>query len=289
MINENKTLELFDYISNSLFKGSNKKIIRDCDNCGKSDEVMFKSYNKQKYPNLCKICSHHVNPHPNYGKSMSYEQKEKISKTKKDKNLIGELNPNWKGGKVIKVCELCGKEFEVKPSAIGKFCSNKCHNKWMSINQNGSNNPSWKGGNIIKICEWCGNEFKSIPSQNHKFCSRKCLGIWRSKNIRRENHPNWKGGFNKYCYKFNELCREQNRDKYNRKCFICDKTEKINSQRLSVHHIDMNKNQGCKSEWKLVPLCKSCHGIVHNELWKFRIKYLINNEVIINDNKYTSG
>lgn len=86
-----------------------------------------------------------------------------------------------------------------------------------------------------------------------------------------------------YCPKFNELCRESNREKYGRECFICGKDEEDNitsldiHQKLSVHHIDMNKNQGCNdTDWSLVPVCLNCHGKIHNDLWKNRIKYLIN-------------
>ena len=100
-----------------------------------------------------------------------------------------------------------------------------------------------------------------------------------------ENHWNWKGGMedDKYCDKFNDECKENNREKYDRKCFLCGKTESKNGRRLSVHHEDMNKNQGCDGfDWSLVPLCMNCHGTVHGgmkntELWHARIIYLRNN------------
>lgn len=80
----------------------------------------------------------------------------------------------------------------------------------------------------------------------------------------------------KYCSKFNESLKTKIRNKYNRKCFICDKNEEDNGRRLDVHHIDMNKNQGCDSEWKLIPVCMNCHHRVHNKLWEYRLKYLLN-------------
>lgn len=65
-----------------------------------------------------------------------------------------------------------------------------------------------------------------------------------------------------YCEKFNDECRESNRNKYNRQCFICDKPESQNitstgkQRKLSVHHVDMNKDQGCNNtKWKLIPVC----------------------------------
>ena len=79
----------------------------------------------------------------------------------------------------------------------------------------------------------------------------------------------------KYCTKFNESCREHNREKYDRLCFICNKSENDNGRKLSVHHVDMNKQQGCDSDWKLVPVCSQCHNKLHTKLWEMRIKYLI--------------
>lgn len=87
-----------------------------------------------------------------------------------------------------------------------------------------------------------------------------------------------------YCPDFNNKCRESNREKYNRCCFLTGipESENITStnkqQRLSVHHVDMDKGQGCNDiRWKLVPLSLKCHGRVHNELWESRIIWLLSN------------
>jgi len=84
-----------------------------------------------------------------------------------------------------------------------------------------------------------------------------------------------------YCYKWNNDCRENNRNKYNRECFFCGKSEEDNGIKLSVHHADYNKNQGCDNtpSWKLIPLCNQCHGITggkieNRKLWEARILYL---------------
>ena len=82
----------------------------------------------------------------------------------------------------------------------------------------------------------------------------------------------------KYCPKFNEACKESNREKYGRRCFICNKTEKANGQKLSVHHVDMDKAQGCESNWKLVPLCKHHHATAHNDEIIARLGYMIKGE-----------
>jgi len=84
-----------------------------------------------------------------------------------------------------------------------------------------------------------------------------------------ENHHNWKGGITDkpYCEKWTEELREEVRDKYDRKCYLCGKDEKDNitkkgkQWKLSVHHIDEDKGQGCDGKpWKLVPLCLHHHN-----------------------------
>lgn len=88
----------------------------------------------------------------------------------------------------------------------------------------------------------------------------------------------------KYCSDWDKKCKESNREKYDRQCFLCGLPEEENitsngkQQHLSVHHYDMNKMQGCdKIKWKLVPLCVHCHGFSHTKLWSARIKWLIEN------------
>jgi len=75
-------------------------------------------------------------------------------------------------------------------------------------------------------------------------------------------NPNWKGGLKKqlYCYKFNNKLKEQIRDAFGRKCYLCPTLEADNGKRLDVHHADYNKGQGCGHEWNLLPLCIRCHA-----------------------------
>ena len=82
----------------------------------------------------------------------------------------------------------------------------------------------------------------------------------------------WDGFGSIYCDLWCEELREYIRNKYNRQCFICNKTEGENGQKLGVHHIDYNKNCGCDgTDCRLVPLCKSCHGKTTSgdrEMWE---------------------
>lgn len=91
----------------------------------------------------------------------------------------------------------------------------------------------------------------------------------------------------KYCPLFNERCRESNREKYDRRCFLSGLSEEenldknCNIRKLSVHHVDMDKMQGCDGKrWKLVPLSMEYHRKTHGKdckLWETRIIWLLNN------------
>lgn len=83
-----------------------------------------------------------------------------------------------------------------------------------------------------------------------------------SKSRSGKNNPAWQGGisFEPYCINFNNKIKEQIREEFNRKCFLCGKNEQKNNAKLSIHHIDYNKNQGCNGlDWLLIPVCRSCH------------------------------
>lgn len=94
-----------------------------------------------------------------------------------------------------------------------------------------------------------------------------------------------------YCPLFNKECRESNREKYGKRCFLSgiSELENITSTgkqwKLSVHHVDMDKMQGCNGKrWKLIPLSIGWHIKVHTELWKSRIIWLLEN--VWNNNEY---
>ena len=99
-----------------------------------------------------------------------------------------------------------------------------------------------------------------------------------------EKASNWKGGISRlpYCNKWTKSKREEIRNKYDRKCFICNLDEKDNITktgkiwRLSVHHIDGDKEQGCNDKpWFLVPLCMKCHGkTINKKTCEYWIKYI---------------
>lgn len=228
MILEEETYKKFGYYPSEISYRAKMTVIAKCEDCCKIREVQ-----KGSYRDLCASC---------------------VRK--------GERNANWKP-KVELICEYCGISFMLLPSEIrggrGTYCSNYCKYKAMEGKYKGEKGPTWVLRSQ-KRCEYCGREFETDPrQQNKRFCSVSCLGSFHSG----ENHPNWKEGasFEPYCHRFNGEIKEKVRGYYGRRCFKCDKTEEENNERLCVHHVDFNKNQGCDShKWKLIPLCRSCHS-----------------------------
>ncbi len=88
---------------------------------------------------------------------------------------------------------------------------------------------------------------------------KKISAVVLSMKIRGPKCGMWKGGisFGEYCPKFNNRLKEEIREAFGRRCFICGAPE--NGYKLHVHHCDYNKGQGCGKRWNLVPLCRSCH------------------------------
>jgi hypothetical protein len=175
----------------------------------------------------------------------------------------GEVSFSWKEH-IKKKCLICGKIFEVVPAlSTQKYCSTACRDKS-------------REKRIETFCSSCGKKIRIFAFENiykHHYCSRKCEWNGISLFYSGKNAAGWKGGisFSPYCPKFNDKTKEGIREKYNRRCFICGKSEAENKRRLSVHHINYDKKQGCnKKRWLLVPLCHSCHSKTnHNrDFWE---------------------
>lgn len=196
---------------------NNKEYLKTCPICGKQ----FSTSNKRRKTcsRECAVASIRLSRKKVISKpcivcgkeflSVPHKNKKTCSSECHRKSLSGEKHCNWKGGKVKKVCLVCGKIFYVKQcrEQTARFCTQRCAREYLS----GSNHPLWKGGKVTKICDQCGKEFKVTPALTDKsrFCSRKCTHKWVSENLhgeknpkhgkplfklRGENNPNWKGG-----------------------------------------------------------------------------------------------
>lgn len=128
-----------------------------------------------------------------------------------------------RGEKEIKICSICGKEFEALVSQHRKYCSKECHNK---SKQTGHDIICDNCGTVfhrrqyhidrqikkeqnnfcclqcqkeylhkqrfeIRECEICGNQFEVSKLSSQRFCSVECQKKWQS-TIVKELNPNFK-------------------------------------------------------------------------------------------------
>lgn len=79
-----------------------------------------------------------------------------------------------------------------------------------------------------------------------------------------ESNPNWHGGISSEPYgeEFNEELKEDVKEIYGFKCYICHITEEKSLEEIGrvliIHHIDFNKKNNQIEN--LIPLCYRCHG-----------------------------
>ncbi len=174
----------------------------------------------------------YINGHNNKGKHFSEEHKQKISES----NILPHM----------------GKTSPMKGKNYGEEFKEKCRQRQLG-------KPSCMKGKKHKST--------SIEKLRNSLRGRQA---W-NKGVYGERNSMWKGGISKlpYCEKWTFKLREEVRNIYKRKCFLCDLDEDNNitkngkRQLLSVHHIDGDKEQGCNGKkWFLVPLCRKCHGKV---------------------------
>jgi G:T-mismatch repair DNA endonuclease (very short patch repair protein) len=98
------------------------------------------------------------------------------------KRIKGKNHPNWRGGKVKRICVICGKSFDVKQNVVlkgyGFCCSRKCSGIYNAERQEGRNNPMWNGGKAKRICKNCGRIFfvkqNIIMKGEGLYCSHFC-------------------------------------------------------------------------------------------------------------------
>lgn len=113
---------------------------------------------------------------------------------------------------------------------------------------------------LAKVAKCYGCDVKTIVKYMDKY---NITMRNYSESQQGELSRNWKGGISNrmYCYKFNDNIKEDIRISFNRRCFICGKSESANGRKLDVHHITYGKMDGCNGQRiNLIPLCKSCHA-----------------------------
>ncbi|MFA5458937.1 MAG: NUMOD3 domain-containing DNA-binding protein [Synergistaceae bacterium] len=190
------------------------------------------------------------------GKPRSEETKRKISLSKKG-------TPPWNKGKSF------SEEARQKMSEAKR--GNKC-----ALGHTLSDDSKKRISNAIKGRH--PTEETRQKLRNRMPWNKGRTGIYSEDYLKRlsdaqrgKNAWRWRGGisFEPYCPKFNRYLKERIRNMHGRKCLLCQITEEENGKKLSIHHCDYNKMQGCGKNrvWNLIPLCSRCHSKTNQNRW----------------------
>jgi len=124
------------------------------------------------------------------------------------------------------------------------------------------NGGTWLGKNLSEEHK---NNISNGMLNSEKF--KSVVNSDKTRKNRSESHKgekcyNWKGGISylPYCERFNEKLKESIRERDNRICQECGKTELENGKKLTCHHIHYKK-EDCDPD--LISLCISCNSKVN--------------------------
>lgn len=275
MIDEYYTFLIFGYRVDELSKWKKVPIVAMCDECCEYRTVRYDSYT-----DYCRSCTQKMYKHA----PRSKEAIRKTAEANTGRKHTDEARANMSIGQRNKKPVTEETRKRMSESHIGSTRSEETRKK-MSVSrknlppysQEWRDNISKSKKGIKMSDEACAN--MSIAQKKRDPPPPKTLEQCQRISAGKQGIPfdEWtefvRDG--EYCHKFNEEIKEYIRNKYNRLCYVCDKNENTNGRKLDVHHTDLNKNQGCdEHDWRLVPLCRSCHSSAHAEPLKSRIEYL---------------
>ena len=181
--------------------------------------------------------------------------------------------------KALRVCEVCGKAFEVWPClSAARHCSLQCVGKGRMLRQAvpcsvcgrvitrhacsvrrskqhfcsracyGVAAKARYNKQVVVECAQCG---KSISRKRHKlkdtahqFCSEPCMHAWQAAHWVGENNPHWQGGHVDYYGPNWKRQAAAARERDNGACQLCGKTERKMRRRLDVHHVQPFRSFG---------------------------------------------
>lgn len=195
--------------------------------------------------------------------------------------------------KIVVVCDNCDKVREIINYNYRDLCRS-CSMKGKKGYMSGKHHSEEVKKKISKALK---KRFKSEKNnffgKHHTKEAKEKISKFNKGKFAGENSPHWKGGisFEPYCHKFNDEFKQYVRVKFGNVCFLCNKTEEENGQRLSVHHVNYDKTCGCaeteeakkedNKSCQFVPLCRSCNSKVNTnrDLWERRIKNEMKNKL----------
>jgi 5-methylcytosine-specific restriction endonuclease McrA len=147
-----------------------------------------------------------------------------------------------KRNREIRLCENCGKLFEVKKSIKSVCCSVRCRYERLSKLRNKQ---------IVRNCRNCGKKFRTKRSSGQKYCSVLC-------KYESQKTGSTGNGFYATAQWYDVRDYILLRDD-----FTCQQCGVRKNKGLHVHHKKAKIDGGNESPDNLITLCNSCHGKMH--------------------------
>ena len=173
---------------------------------------------------------------PQYGRPHSEEHKRKIAES-----LMGRKRPE-------------AVKRKISESSKGKIRTEESMRKQSEANK-GKTHSKLSKRKMSEILKGNQRALGHKQSDEHK---RKI-----SAGLQGINLEEWEGyvAYEPYCHLFNLATKERVRNQHLRTCVITGKSILQEGRKLSVHHVDNNKQQGCDGiKWRLVPVTNSWNG-----------------------------
>jgi len=116
-----------------------------------------------------------------------------------------------------------------------------------------------------------------IKGKKHSDNTKKKISLSREGKYCLDKNPAWLGGksYLPYTPDWNEIFKEKIRERDNRCCVICNKSQEQEHKKLSVHHVDYDKKNSFPQN--CVALCNVCHITtnINRNAWKLFFQSLL--------------
>lgn len=194
-------------------------------------------------------------------------------------NCKGKLNPAYIDGRTLKkhYCLDCKKKIiDYKAKRCHSCAIKYCYKIGKLKKLQGKNHWSFKHGKT--------HNNKCIDCNSHiTFYSKRCCSCETKRkhkegliNIRGKNNPSYKDGTGNYPYP-SDFSKALKYKIFKRDNFTCQRCLIYSTNKLSVHHIDYNRNHNNKDN--LITLCMSCNikANFNRDYWYAYFRYILNN------------
>ena len=156
------------------------------------------------------------------------------------------------------------KDLKMNPIYYANYCKakKKFRGKKLSFAHRIKISRALKGKNVWSKGKKLFTSWLIGKKQSKETCLKRRISMLKVAK-RKEEHPNWQGGksYEPYPLEWVNELRESIRKRDHYKCKLCLVPQQECKRKLSIHHIDYNKNNLNKDN--LISLCQDCHGRVN--------------------------